>query len=305
MRWLALAYSLSEPSSSRRVAIWRRLRQLGTVSPTGSIHFLPEGEEAREAFGWLAQEIRDGGGQALVLEIERLEEETRVIEAFRTSRDEDFRKITHEAEELAEELAEQAPPPRDRLEKLRRRFDEVSRIDFFRAAEGPRTAATLARLEVALTGKSGTAPAVTAADRSQLRGCTWVTRPRPHVDRLASAWLIRRFVDPEATIRYSGEAAEDEIAFDMPGARFGHTGNLCTFETLLTAFGLDDPGLRGLAAIVHEIDLRDGRYAPPQIAGIDDILRGWLTSGWPDEELERHGIALFEGLYQALRGASS
>ncbi|HEX3129567.1 MAG TPA: Chromate resistance protein ChrB, partial [Thermoanaerobaculia bacterium] len=132
MRWLALAYSLSEPSSSRRVAVWRRLRQLGAVSPAGSAYLLPESDESREAFGWIAQEIRDNGGEALVLEVERLDpaEEARVIEAFRAARDEDYRKIADEA------IA--AAGPEVNLEKLRRRLQEVSHIDFFGAPEGPR-----------------------------------------------------------------------------------------------------------------------------------------------------------------------
>ncbi len=289
MRWLALSYSLSDPSSSRRVAIWRRLRQLGSVSPAGSLHLLPDGEEAREAFGWLAQEIRDGGGQALVLEADHLEESerARVIEAFRSARDEDYRKIIEEAE---------AQP--DRVEKLRRRFDEVSRLDWFAASEGPRAAAALARLDEKPEHE------VPTADFARYCGRTWVTRPRPHVDRLASAWLIRRFIDPEATIRY-GEPREGEVSFDMPGAELGHSGNLCTFETILAAFRLDDPALRALAAIVHEIDLRDGLTSPPEAAGIDGILRGWLAAGWPDEELERHGTALFEGLYHSLQVSPS
>lgn len=291
MRWLALSYSLSDPSSSRRVAVWRRLRQLGSVSPAGSLHLLPESGEAREAFAWLAQEIRDSGGQALVLEVDRLEESerTRVIEAFRSARDEDYRKIIEEAERLSQ------MPDRAKAEKLRRRFGEVSRLDWFAAPEGPRAAAALARLQ------EKPEPAVPTADLARYRGRTWVTRPRPHVDRLASAWLLRRFVDPAAAIRY-GEPREGEVTFDLPGADFGHSGNLCTFETMLAAFRLDDPALRALAAIVHEIDLRDGLASPPEAAGIDGILRGWLAAGWPDEELERHGTALFEGLYQSLQG---
>ncbi|HWM93821.1 MAG TPA: chromate resistance protein ChrB domain-containing protein [Thermoanaerobaculia bacterium] len=294
MRWLALSYSLSDPSSSRRVAVWRRLRQLGSVSPAGSVHLLPDGDEAREAFGWLAQEIRDGGGQALILEVERLEESERgrVIDAFRAARDEDYRKIAEEAEVLVQ------APDRARVEKLRRRLDEVSRIDYFAAPEGPRTAAILARLE------EKPAREVPPTDPALYRGRTWVTRPRPHVDRLASAWLIRRFIDPEAVIRY-GEPREGDVSFDMPGAELGHTGNRCTFETILAAFRLDDPALKALAAIVHEIDLRDGKSSAPEIAGIDGILRGWLAAGWPDEEMERHGIALFEGLYLSLQVSPS
>jgi len=124
------------------------------------------------------------------------------------------------------------------------------------------------------------------------------------VDRLASAWLIRRLIDPEAEIRY-GEAPEaGEVSFDMRDAEFGHQGNLCTFETLIAAFGLGaDPALAALAEIVHEIDLRDGLSARPEIPGIDGLLRGWASAGWSDSELERHGTALFEGLYLALRQA--
>lgn len=286
MRWLALAYSLSEPSSSRRVAVWRRLRQLGAVSPAGSAYLLPESDESREAFGWIAQEIRDGGGQALVLEVERLgpSEEAGVIEAFRAVRDEDYRKI-----------AEEAAAPEINLEKLRRRLQEVSRIDFFGAPEGPQAAAILDRLE-AERSRSEPAPPV---DVALYRGRTWVTRPRPHVDRLSSAWLIRRFIDPEAVIRY-GEPREGEISFDMPGAEFGHTGGLCTFETLLAAFHLEEPALHSLAAVVHAIDLHDFSDPPPDLAGVKAVLDGWRAAGWPDEVLESHGIALFEGLYRSL-----
>ena len=125
-----------------------------------------------------------------------------------------------------------------------------------------------------------------------------MTRPNPHVDRLACAWLIRRFINPRAQIRYSDAPQPDEVAFDMSRGPFGHQGNLCTFETMTRAFGLDDPGLRAIAEIVHEIDLRDGRYTRPEVAGIDAVLRGWLTRS--DAEREAHGIALFDGLHVAL-----
>lgn len=311
MRWIGLAYSLpSSIASGKRVAVWRRLRQLGAVSPTGSLYLLPAGEESQEAFDWLAQEIRDGGGEALVLQMERLDgdAEGRVIELARAGRDEEYRKIAGEANEAAEQARtagdEDRSAFRDRLERLRRRYAETARTDFFHAPEGPAAAAALARLEEAVAG-GGTAPRdIPAADLARYRGRTWVTRPHPHVDRLASVWLIRRFVDPEATIRYAEKPGEGELSFDMRGADFGHSGELCTFETLLAAFRLDDPALRQIAAIVHEIDLRDGRSSAPEIPGIDHLLRGWSQAGWPDPELERHGIALFEGLYQAFRQTS-
>ena len=299
MPWLALTYSLpSAAASSRRVAVWRRLRALGAVSPTGSLYLLPESEENREALDWLAQEIETGGGEALVLRIEELEgdAERRVIELSRSARDEDYQKIAAEAEQGGKTGL------RERLERLRRRFAEVSRIDFFQAQGRTAAAAALARLEASLGGGETTRRDVPRADLERFKGRTWVTRPRPHVDRLACAWLIRRFVDPQAEIRYGESPKKDEISFDMRNAQFGHRGNRCTFETLIAAFGLEeDPALAALAEIVHEIDLRDGVSARLEIPGVDAALRGWSAAGWPDAELERHGIALFEGLYRGLQ----
>jgi len=308
VRWIGLTYSLpSGSSSSPRVAVWRRLRQLGAASPTGSLYLLPPGEENQEAFGWLAQEIEEAGGEAVVLQIDRLEgkAEERLIELFRSARAEEYRKIAAEADEAAEagrasSGREDRAELRDRLEKLRRRCAEVARIDFFHAPEGAEATAALARLEAGLG--QGEAQAIAPAELARYRGRRWVTRPRPHVDRLASAWLIRRFIDPEAEIRY-GEAPEpEEVSFDMRDAEFGHRGKLCTFETLILSFGLGgDAALAALAEIVHEIDLRDGLSARPEIPGVDGLLRGWGSAGWADADLERHGIALFEGLYLALR----
>ena len=124
-----------------------------------------------------------------------------------------------------------------------------------------------------------------------------MTRPQPHVDRLASAWLIKRFIDPKANIAYRA-AKSGDITFDSDGADFGHAGQLCTFETLLAAFSLEENALKSIAQIVHEIDLRDERYARAEIAGIDALLEGWLSLKLSDKDLEQRGADLFEGLYQ-------
>ena len=127
-----------------------------------------------------------------------------------------------------------------------------------------------------------------------------MTRPRPFVDRLASAWLIRRFIDPEARIRYDRRPGRHDVTFDMPDAVFGHSGSRCTFETLLRAFRLSEPGFFPIAEIVHEVDLRDGRYLRPEAAGLEAVLRGWLAAGLTDAELEEHGLVLFDGLFAGL-----
>lgn len=133
-----------------------------------------------------------------------------------------------------------------------------------------------------------------------------MTRPHPFIDRLACTWLIRRFINPNAVIRYSSHRKADEVAFDMKDAEFGHSGNLCSFETMLQRFGLEETGLKacakracGIAQIVHELDLRDGLSAPPEATGVETICRGWLLAGLSDIELEIRGITLFEGLYLA------
>jgi hypothetical protein len=140
---------------------------------------------------------------------------------------------------------------------------------------------------------------VKPARREHYQDRCWVTRPRPYVDRLACAWLIRRFIDPAASIRFGEQPAAGDVTFDMEGAEFGYHGSLCTFETMLLAFDLDDPALRSMAEIVHEIDLRDGRYLRPETAGVEAVLRGWHEAGLTDAELEERGRGLFEGLYAA------
>ncbi|HZG38845.1 MAG TPA: chromate resistance protein ChrB domain-containing protein, partial [Nodosilinea sp.] len=171
---------------------------------------------------------------------------------------------------------------------------------FFDCPEGAQVMAHLNRIAEALTPVPE-AIAIAAAALDQYQQRSWVTRHRPHVDRLACIWLIRRFIDPKAVIRYAKTAAADEVTFDMDKGEFQHQGNLCTFEVMVRAFGLDNnPALQVLGQIVHEIDLRDGQYHQPQTAGVDALLRGWLLTNFSDTALELHGIALFEGLYATL-----
>lgn len=300
MPWIVLSYSLpSSPRSSPRVALWRRLRRLGAISPTGSIHVLPEQEECVEAFQWLAQEIRQAQGEALVMRVEQFEGLTdqQMIERFQQARTEEYSEIEDQLTALEQNLSNDPAQLQETLDKMRRRHTDIKRVDYFNSPAGERLAARLAAVQQSLVVVSALAPEISAAIAAEYRQARWVTRPRPHVDRLACAWLIRRFINPNAVIRYALQPEPDEIAFDMSNARFGHQGQFCTFETMIRAFQLNEPGLHPLAQIVHEIDLRDGQYAHPEMAGVDAILKGWLLANLSDAELEAHGIALFEGLY--------
>ncbi len=307
MTWLVFSYSLpSKAQSSPRVALWRRLRRLGAVMLTGGIHVLPAREEDLEAFQWLAEEVQQAKGEAVVMRVEQFEglTDADLIDRFRRARAEDYTALDTRASALEERLrarlkGEERSRLREGLERLRRQHADIARLDFFDAPEGNLVAAHLARIAQGLAAGEASAAGVAPAAIQAYRDRRWVTRPRPYVDRLACIWLIRRFINPAAVIRYANAPESDEVAFDMRNGAFSHRGNLCTFETMVASFGLEEPSLRLIGEIVHEIDLRDGRYIHPEVAVIEAVLKGWFLMGFSDQELEAHGVALFEGLYTA------
>ena len=307
MSWLVLTYSLPTQSrSSPRVAVWRRLRRLGAFTVAGGVQVLPDREECLEAFQWLAQEIRKAKGEAQVMRVERFEGLTdqQLADLFCAARTEDYREIGSQAAKLEVILkkakSKDMSQVRNELAKLRRQYAEVVRVDYFECSEGRRVASRLSAIEQLLSSPFAKAKDMPSATIKDYRGKRWVTRPRPYVDRLACAWLIRRFINPQAVIRYLEQPKADEVAFDMEQGQFGHQGNLCTFEVMCLAFGLDDPALRAMAEIVHEIDLQDERYTRPETVGVDAVLEGWWKSGLPDADLEVRGITLFDALYSKL-----
>ncbi len=303
-QWLVFSYSLpSGQSSSPRVTLWRRLRRLGAITLAGSTYILPAREECAEAFQWLAQEIRQAGGEALIMHVATFTGLTHaeVVAHFQKARRKEYQEVTDQIDGLAATLDVQTDQDtRDTLDKLRRRFTEIARTDYFHCPEGVQVAALLDRIAHALANISAV-PLIASAAIASYRDTRWMTRPRPHVDRLACAWLIRRYINPQASIRYADSSDLGEVAFDLVDAPFSHQGSLCTFETMLRTFDLREPALIALAEMVHEIDVRDGQYERPEIAGVDAILAGWLRVDWNDTEREQHGIALFDGLYQAQR----
>ena len=136
-------------------------------------------------------------------------------------------------------------------------------------------------------------------DLMKLKGRRWVTRPRPHIDRIASAWLIKRFIDADAQFLFAppAEFPHDAIAFDAPGVELSHQGEDCTFETLVKRASLRDRRLKRLSEIVHEADLRDGKYPHEEARGIDVAVRALLAASADDHQVLAQGMALFEGLY--------
>ena len=300
--WLLLLLSLPPRPSSLRVRAWRRLRVLGAVPLKSSAYLLPDSADRYEQFQWLAQEIQRDGGEATLLRVDRIEnmKQPDVVRLFQEARNQDYAGL---AERYRKMLKGRRPRLEEELTRLAREMDRITEIDFFEApgrreverareAVEQRTAAGRAR-------PAGAAPPL---DLEALKGRRWVTRPRPHVDRIGSAWLIKRFVDPEAEFVFAppDQLPDDAIPFDMAGADFGHHGEDCTFETLVRRTGLRDRKLAILAEIVHEADLKDHKFAREEARGIDLALRSLLSAIKDDHEALAHGLTLFDGLYATI-----
>ncbi len=199
----------------------------------------------------------------------------------------------------------QAPSGRRRdLARYRERFAAIERVDFFGSAGRDRVVTLLADLEAtapsAAKGK-GPPPASGPSEAGQYDGRLWVTRPRPGVDRMASAWLIRRFIDSNARFGFITDVktAGDALPFDMFGAGFGHEGDRCTFETLAARFGIRDAAVARIAEIVHDLDLKDGKFGAPEAATLGIAIDGLQLSSMDDSLLLDHGMTLFEALYRS------
>jgi hypothetical protein len=314
VRWLTLLLSLPPTPSRHRVGVWRKLRRLGAVSLRGAAWILPETPETAERCQWLVQEVRAVRGEATLLRVDGVEtmRDEEVAALFHRARDADYREVIRGCREVLARLDRGGPgrrarvdPLKARLDALRRELDRVRAIDYLGAPLGPKAQALWETAARRLRAAQAPARAAGARRGRALppRGSTWVTRPRPHVDRIASAWLIKRFLDPAATFAFAdaADAAAKGVPFDVLGAEFGHHGEDCTFETLLERFGVRDRRLAAIGEIVHEADLADGKFARPEAAGLDLTLRGLLATIDDDHDLLERGMTVFDGLYAVLR----
>ncbi|HUM18366.1 MAG TPA: chromate resistance protein ChrB domain-containing protein [Candidatus Nitrosotalea sp.] len=300
--WLILLLSLPPRPSSLRVRAWRRLRALGAVPLKSGAYLLPDTGDRYEQFQWLAQEVQRDGGDATLLRVDRVEnmQQPELVRLFQEVRNHEYTAL---AERYRKLLKGRRARPGAELARLARELARISDIDFFEAPG--RREAERAREAVeqrTATGRARPAGAAPPLDLEALKGRRWVTRPRPHVDRVASAWLIKRFVDPEAEFVFAppDQIPGDAIPFDMAGVDLGHQGEDCTFETLLRRAGLRDRKLVILAEIVHEADLKDDKFARAEAHGIDLALRGLLSAIKDDHEALAQGMTLFDGLYATI-----
>jgi len=314
--WLLLIHQLPAKPAYLRVKIWRRLQGIGAIAVKNAVHVLPLNEDTREDFEWLLREIEDGGGEAFVCEARLIDglsdQEIRAL--FDQARDADYAQLAKDARALAKSLRPNAKrsalaDARAQVARLRKRLADIVAIDFFGAIGRETAEETISTLEARLNEDSDVRGKDTASSAARppetLRNRTWVTREGVYIDRIASAWLIRRFIDPQARFKFvSGKGyrpKQDELRFDMFEAEFTHEGDKCTFEVLLDRCGLKDAALRAIAEIIHDIDLKDGKFGRTEVAGIRTLIEGIGAATNEDTQRIARGSEVFNDLYEYFR----
>ena len=278
MTWLLLLHQVPPSPPYLRAKVLRRLKQVGALALKKSAYLLPNTEDALEDFQWILKEIRADGGDAWILRASAaagLSDES-IRQGFRELREAEYRELLTDLRGGSADLR-----------KIRKRYDEIVTIDFF-GAEG--------RQEVEEAMKD--------TPVSEFAGKRWVTRHGIKVDRTACCWLIRRFIDPAAQIEFVDPDAfqwNGEIRFDMFEGEVTHEGDLCSFEVLTRRAGLEQPGIRAIAEIVHDLDLKDGKYGRAEAAGVSAMLAGIAARNQSDQRRMEEGMVLFDALYAQWR----
>ena len=320
--WILLIHQVPPKPTNLRVRIWRKLQKLGAVAIKNSVYILPATEKAHEDFQWLKQEIESAGGEAAVFRAGSVEGATdeEIIAAFRKARDEEFAAVSAGFDGLTGAIREHSPGKHlsagrlsaheTEIDKLHAELERVAANDFFNAKGRASAFNAYERCQKAIRAAQGPTRKVAQAqtthgtlDVAKYQAQRWVTRRNLHIDRLASAWLIKQFVDKRPRFYFvaEGKTVEGAIPFDMFGAVFTHHGEDCTFETMLKQFGLaESKGLREIAEIVHDIDLKDDKFHRLEAAGMNAIIDGLSKVLRDDRKLLQQTSIVFDGLYVLL-----
>jgi hypothetical protein len=307
-KWLLLIHQIPPKPDYFRVKVRRRLQRIGAVALKNSVYVLPSRPEAIEDFRWLRREIAADGGEATVCEASFIEGMSRqeLESMFTVERDTEYAEVVVSVQQLGGRGGEESEHRaiEGELGRLRRRMEEIVAIDYFGTASRRVAERAIAAMEVRLNRDSGQ-PGGRPKGAMEMRGRTWVTRRDVFVDRIASAWLIRRFIDPKARFKFTGSKSyrpkAGEVRFDMFEAEYTHEGDRCTFETLLDRAGLRDKALRAIGEIVHDIDCKDAKFGREEAPGVAALLRG-LVRAYPEDATRLvRGAAAFDDLYASLQ----
>lgn len=294
--WLLLVFSLPRKGASLRVSVWRKLQRYGSLPLGNSGYLLPNDAPNREKFEWLAATIRSARGDASVVEVQSIDNcaTPQLKNRFSEARAEAYRELLSEAE-----AARSSKVSLTQIARFRQRFQEIAAIDFF----GSPLRDQVERAVTELNAPGNPGPDLMKVSLRAFRGRIWVTRPRPGIDRVMSAWLIRKYIDRRARFTFAVEQEKPKkaVPFDMYEGGFGHRGEDCTFETLTKAFRIRDKIIQVMGQIVHDADLFDEKFGRKEGFGIDEVMKGWAQQAISDAELLERGMELAEGIYQSLR----
>jgi hypothetical protein len=298
--WLLLTFTLPTKRASQRVEIWRKLQRYGTVPLGNSGYLLPSNPVNEERFQWLATAIRKYGGDASIVHVQSIDNMStpQLIGRFAEAREREYQELISQLEEFSDMPRQKQAV--GRLSRLRSRFQEIVEVDFFDSPLQKRVGELLANADAARVTARGSEPR--KIDPEDHKNRVWVTRPRPGVDRCASAWLIRRFIDSKSRFAFAPEEQipRGAVPFDMfHEGGFGHRGDDCTFETLQKDFRIRDRRVKVISEIIHDADLADNKFGRKEGYGIDEVLKGWARQRVPDQELLVRGMQLIEGLYHS------
>lgn len=317
LSWLLFFYSLPSKPVRNRMTVWRKLLKAGALSFKGSVYILPYTEEHHELLTWLVSEVLSLQGEGSFVRVEKIETiaNQQIISLFNQQRETDYQRILKECDHIERKItstriggaSQDKKNITNQIRKCQRDFEDIRKIDFFISKRGVEVGRRLERIADTLNGLSGTgiekhSGTIAPARIEDYQHKTWATRKRPFVDRFASAWLIKKFLDENASFAFIDEkdldnVAKDVIPFDIRGGRFTHAGDLCTFEVLIKSFSLKNKTLRKIAEIVHELDLKDDKFRTSEAKGIEDILSGIRKKAKDDSASLEQGMAIFEMLY--------
>jgi hypothetical protein len=315
--WLIFFYSVPSKPVSNRMKIWRRLAKAGALPFRGAVYILPESEEHYELFQWLMAEAAAMGGEGAFVrakEIESVNNED-LVRLFHGQKKEAYHALEKKVDDLDRKInsikkgsgGTGGKGLKDQFSRILRDFEEIRRTDFFSSAAGEALRKRIKEIEKELKAVSGLQAAkkdaaVVLKKLKDYQGRIWVSRTKPFVDRMASAWLIKTFIDPGAAFDLMDERdmdglGKEVVIFDVKGGEFTHIGDMCTFEVLMKAFGLKNKALGKIAEIVHELDINDEKYHNPEAQGIKEILTGIRKSAKNDREALEKGMVVFGMLH--------
>jgi hypothetical protein len=305
-KWLLLIHQIPPKPDYFRVKIWRRLRKVGAVAIKQSVYVLPDSDLTREDLSWIVKEIDEGGGTASLCRSEFIEglSDDQIKRIFQKARNEDYAEISAEVQSLRDAVKKTMSDKsavlktRSKLTRLRHRFEEVGDIDFFSSSGQKVTKDALSACESALKMANDN-PATVNSPKINRR--TWVTRKNVYVDRIASAWLIRRFIDRDAQFKFvtpeKYESRPGEYRFDMFEAEFTHEGDKCSFEVLVDTFQLTSSAIAAIAEIIHDIDLKDKKFDRLETSGIQALFSGVIKTHTNDGARLERGALILDELY--------